>query len=59
MRFEFEEDEDIGYLDIIVSKRDLVKLLDEDMCETELAYRNNKLLKMKVNICIRKEDDAA
>ncbi len=56
MRFEFEEDEELGFLDIILSKKDIVSLLDEDYCEG--SYRNKNLLKMKLLICIRKEEDA-
>jgi hypothetical protein len=59
MRFEYEDDDEQGFLDIVLSKKDLMSLLDEDLCESASPYRHKELLKKKVNITIRKEFEDA
>jgi hypothetical protein len=55
MKFVYEEDEDIGFLDILLTDSDVKKLVDDDFCES--SFRERVYLKKKINVCIRKEED--
>lgn len=61
MKFTYEEDETVsgehvGFLDIELSHQDLTCLLDDEFCEG--TYRERVFLKRKLNICIRRQEDA-
>lgn len=54
MKFEYEQDEAVGYIDVILTPEDVASLLDQGFCEG--SFYERCFLKMRLNICVRKDD---
>lgn len=59
MKFNYEDDETVGFLEINLSDKDLTTLLDEGSCESVSSFYHRDLCKKKVLITINKEFEDA